>query len=411
VPQSLRHEHAVVLGAGVQGVLAALALASRGCAVTLIDEAPQCLSRASIVNEGKIHLGHVYANDRTFETPRLMLRAALSFGPLLERFIGHPIDWPAFRASPFFYLAAHDSQLTVDQLFAHYARLEEAYREMRGEGFRDYLGMEPETLTRPAVIPPAVNRTLFSAAAETAETAIDPRRLRDILSRAVENAPLITTMYDHRIEDIRRTHGGFLVEGRTRANTSWTRTAGLAVNCLWTDRLRIDEQLGITPRRPWVYRLKYRVLAELPEDLVDRVPSLTIALGKYGDLVTYQGQRSVYLSWYPACLQGWACTRDIPSAWRGPIDGHVDAAARSRVVQPTLDAFDAMVPGVARATVTDVRAGVIVSWGETDIDDPHSELHERRDVGVHAFDGYFSIDTGKLTCAPLFASRLLEALG
>jgi hypothetical protein len=51
---------------------------------------------------------------------------------------------------------------------------------------------------------------------------------------------------------------------------------------------------------------------------------------------------------------------------------------------------------------------VIVCWGATDIDDPSSELHRRRDIGVHDHDGYFSIDTGKLTCAPLFATELAD---
>jgi hypothetical protein len=39
-------------------------------------------------------------------------------------------------------------------------------------------------------------------------------------------------------------------------------------------------------------------------------------------------------------------------------------------------------------------------------DDPASELHNRYDVGVEAHDGYFSIDTGKFTAAPLFADHL-----
>jgi hypothetical protein len=57
-----------------------------------------------------------------------------------------------------------------------------------------------------------------------------------------------------------------------------------------------------------------------------------------------------------------------------------------------------------------IDAGITVSWRASDISDPRSELHERHAVGVHAHDGYFSIDTGKFTCAPLFAARLLDQL-
>ena len=56
---------------------------------------------------------------------------------------------------------------------------------------------------------------------------------------------------------------------------------------------------------------------------------------------------------------------------------------------------------------------MIFAWGETDIDDPGSELHERHDIGTSSRDGYHSIDTGKLTMAPVFgraaAERVLEA--
>ena len=50
---------ALVLGAGFQGVCAALALASRGYAVELVDQADRCFTRASGRNEAKIHLGDV----------------------------------------------------------------------------------------------------------------------------------------------------------------------------------------------------------------------------------------------------------------------------------------------------------------------------------------------------------------
>jgi glycine/D-amino acid oxidase-like deaminating enzyme len=74
-------ERVVVLGAGSQGVLSALMLRNRGHAVTLIDKAPAPLLRAGLRNEGKIHLGFIYVNDPSFDTPRLMLRSALAFAP------------------------------------------------------------------------------------------------------------------------------------------------------------------------------------------------------------------------------------------------------------------------------------------------------------------------------------------
>jgi hypothetical protein len=44
-------------------------LAARGVGVDLFDARARCLTRASAQNEGKIHLGYVYANDTTLSPP------------------------------------------------------------------------------------------------------------------------------------------------------------------------------------------------------------------------------------------------------------------------------------------------------------------------------------------------------
>ena len=53
---------------------------------------------------------------------------------------------------------------------------------------------------------------------------------------------------------------------------------------------------------------------------------------------------------------------------------------------------------------------MVCALGDTDIDDLDSRLHQRWEIGVTARDGYFSIDTGKLTCAPSFALGLAKAV-
>jgi hypothetical protein len=50
-----------------------------------------------------------------------------------------------------------------------------------------------------------------------------------------------------------------------------------------------------------------------------------------------------------------------------------------------------------------VQGGVIVAWGQTDIDDPGSELHRRYEIGVTSNGHYHSVDPGKLTMTPYFA--------
>ena len=58
----------------------------------------------------------------------------------------------------------------------------------------------------------------------------------------------------------------------------------------------------------------------------------------------------------------------------------------------------------------EVGAGVIFAWGERDIDDPVSGLHERAAIGPEFRDGYVTVNTGKLTTAPLFADEVARRL-
>ena len=64
-----------MLGGGLQGACVALELATHGVPVDLFEGGDRCLTRASAQNEGKVHLGYVYANDHTLSTARTMVRA------------------------------------------------------------------------------------------------------------------------------------------------------------------------------------------------------------------------------------------------------------------------------------------------------------------------------------------------
>jgi hypothetical protein len=58
----------------------------------------------------------------------------------------------------------------------------------------------------------------------------------------------------------------------------------------------------------------------------------------------------------------------------------------------------------------EVVGGIVFAQGAGDIDDPTSVLHERHRIGPRSYGRYHSVDTGKLTTAPLFAHRLAGEL-
>jgi len=150
------------------------------------------------------------------------------------------------------------------------------------------------------------------------------------------------------------------------------------------------------------------LLGEIAPEL-EQAPSFTFVLGSYGDLVVYP-DRHTYISWYPTCMKGWCSDVTTPPEWDGPSSGNSNRQSAANIARETLAEFGKVIPGLERSKIDIVDAGIIFSWGESDIDHLESQLHKRFDIGVHEYDGYFSIDTGKFTCAPYFAQELLNRL-
>lgn len=399
-------EPVVVLGAGLAGVCTALALSRRGRRVTIIDQAPDCLLRASLRNEGKIHLGLVYANDPSARTAHLMLEAALRFDRVVEELVGAPVDWAGLRSSAFRYAVLPGSLRTLRELQDAYARLQTRHDQLTRDESLTYLGTRPSALWRPLREPAArewLGPGVSAGVVATAELALDLARFCQLLRAALESAEGVERRWCHRVDDAERTAGGYRLRGRTAAGEPWSMRAAIVVNCLWEDRMRLDAQLGFWPRRPWVHRLKYRVLGRLPGALRD-LPSFTLVLGPFGDIVTWPSGRA-YLSWYPACLQGWSSELTVPESWRPACDGQAEPRVAHDISTAALRELDRVVPGLGAMAIDTVDAGIITAWGATDIDDPGSGLHARHEVGPWAAEGWISVDTGKLTTAPLFAER------
>ena len=83
--------HVAVLGGGIMGCCTALQLARRGLTVTIVDAAGALMTGASRWNEGKIHLGYLYAADPSLATARRLLPGGLAFRPLMEDLLGQSI--------------------------------------------------------------------------------------------------------------------------------------------------------------------------------------------------------------------------------------------------------------------------------------------------------------------------------
>jgi|SRR5438309_6693722 len=397
-----------VLGAGLTGVATALELARRDVHVTLVDQDPRAVNRASLRNEGKIHLGLIYANDRTLASARLQLEGALSFRSLLSRWIGPRADTLPL-STPYVYLVARDSLLTVDQLEQHYAAVESLYREhVRHDPGIDYLGSRPTRLYErcpPGGVPQPFNMDHFIGGFLTQELAIDTDALARALRDAVGESEGIDFLSEHKVLSVERANGLLRIEG-TNPNGTWRIDTDQVVNALWENRIAFDRMIGVNCPTGWVHRLKYRVIAQIPGKLRGG-PSATMVLGPYGDVVV-RADGTAYLSWYPIGLQGWTHEISPPAAWNSPCRGEIEEAKSRSLARDILGAIDARYPGMGESRPILVDAGAIVAYGKTDVDDASSALHDRTQIGVTSIEGYHSVDPGKLTTAPLFAKRAAD---
>jgi glycine/D-amino acid oxidase-like deaminating enzyme len=389
-----------VLGAGLQGSCTALELARHGVEVDLVDRAGAVMTGASSHNEGKVHLGYIYANDPTRRTARTMIEGALEFGPGLRRWLGAGLD-DVVTSSPFVYVVHRESMLGVEEVETHLADCVRTARELLGGREPDYFGADPRVAPRrlpDAELAGRFDPATVVAAYATEEVAVDPTSLARAVRPALEAEPLVRLVLDTEVRAVTRLDSGVVVH-----TDRWDETYDHVVNALWSGRLAVDRTAGVVAERPWLWRVKYFVrLAP-----TCALPSTTIMLGPFGDVVTY-ADGGAFLSWYPAGRLG--TSADLtPPAW--PVE--LDAVPAKQALEGIVDGLAEVIPEVGRvpgAELADGRVlgGVIYAHGHTDIDDPASVLHERHDIGPATYGHYHSVDTGKLTMAPRFARLTAE---
>jgi hypothetical protein len=401
--------HIGILGGGLQGCCLALAFAEYGKKVTLYDKNERLISRAGASNEGKIHLGYMYANDPTLRTARIMARGALAFEAFITRFLSGSSR--AFEtSSPAAYVVHRNSQRSREEFAdfirnAHDCVVQEAAGRQPSY-FGQNLHQPPRRWTR-SELETEFDGRIAVEAYDTCEVAINPMALAEELGNCVINHPRIDVQLSCAIESAANNGSSVTVVG-TRDGQRFTTRFDHVVNALWDGRLALDKAYGLKIDRPWIHRLKYGVSMRLSDD--DIMPrSATFVSGPFGEVVSYP-RGLIYLTWYPVCLR--ELTRALtPPEWPNLVEGTL----REQIVSGTVSQMSEFVLALRNLrpeTLTDasVKGGAIVAVGETDIYDPKSELHNRYEIGITSDNRYHSVDPGKLTMAPYFAQQLADQI-
>jgi glycine/D-amino acid oxidase-like deaminating enzyme len=423
--QSEKNNSAVgILGGGIMGCCLALALSQRGHTVDLFDMADRPLTGASLHNEGKLHLGYVYANDPDDMTYLSMIMGSLSFGRLIQALTG--MDPAAMKVStPFQYIVPNDSQLTLDAVAKHFEHVDKAIRINMAESQALYFGrsIKNSRMNDPVFSNDTFPKRSVMGSFTTDEISVDPGIIAEWLIAAINRDNRIRFRGRNHIRSVTPLSSGMSeVEVFADEKTIKYRF-DCVVNCLWGDKIRIDRTAGILSDDPVMVRYKAAIRISSKEPEFHLLPSVTAILGSYGDLVNF-GNGDFYLSWYPLCKLGETVNGDMQDMVRlmqpsGIIDStgimpypqdpkcQINRQLQEDFVDSCILAMCDLIPGlsglIGKKHSFTIGGGFILAKGSTDINDPESQLHQRYRTGPVAHGSYISVDTGKYCLAPMHA--------
>jgi 2-polyprenyl-6-methoxyphenol hydroxylase-like FAD-dependent oxidoreductase len=397
-----------ILGAGGTGVCTALELAQRGYKVDLYEKSAAAVSKASYVNEGKIHLGYIYAMDKDLHTAKKMIMGALHFVSNLKRWISlAPED---VISTPFYYGVHRDSLMEAPELHHHYQKCNQLFDEARDHFKKKYLDLfdtAEATRLSDSELEQIANPRFLKAAFATKEYAIEPRAIAEKLREALNREPSVNLLLHTTVDSVERNGNQFNVYSTDKKGKKQKETYTDVVNATWAGRLLIDKQLNIPAPAAWSFRYKFgnKILIPLQRD---EIPSVTMVQGPFGDTVNFR-DRGMFLSWYPIGRTGWS-EEHSPPDW----DAALTDEERMRVFNESFEQIAHRVPSVRNLTFKpeDVHpvGGVIYALGNSDVDDVKSKLHVRYQAGIESHGNYHSVNTGKYTLIPYLGVKIADRI-
>ncbi|WP_407440099.1 FAD-dependent oxidoreductase [Lelliottia sp.] len=172
----MARKNIAIAGGGFFGLYLAEQMALKGCHVTVYEKSPQLMSRASYVNQARVHNGYHY--PRSILTA---LRSRLSFPRFVEEFSD-----------------------CIDDEFSKYYLVAGSLSKVTGEQFRRFcqrIGAECEDA--PASVKRLVNPAMIDSVFTTREYAFDAHKLRDIILKRLDAAG-VSIVTDAVVEKVRK---------------------------------------------------------------------------------------------------------------------------------------------------------------------------------------------------------------
>jgi FAD dependent oxidoreductase len=370
----------------------AVLLARNGARVTLFDAAERPMSRAGRWNEGKIHLGYLYAADPTLNTARKLIAGGQLFRPIVESIIESSIEGHLTSGQEL-YLTHTDSVVGPSTTLGYL----NAVWELNGDTSEK--APRPTRLTQYELAKISENPKLV-AGFRVPEKSVNTSWIADRILARLTTHKAIEMKCDCVVKSAEKSVRGWSVETCDGDFIGFD----AVVNALWEGKSAVDDASGYGSGERLSYRFRASVFMKVAHSGLNNV---VITTGPFGDIKNYD-DGSVYLSWYPAALLLDCRQAHAPAA--PVIDGVNEIGICSRTIDALSEFFPVVANLPAAASETVVRGGWVVAHGGGLLSDPLSRLHRRDEFGVSRHDSYYSVDVGKYSVAPWLASRLAAEL-
>ena len=397
-----------ILGAGLAGCCAALELARKGYKTMVFDRSILPINQASLHNEGKLHLGYVYARATEDETHKKMIEGSLQFLGIIEYLTGIP-HAHFNRSSRFKYAVPKATMLPLENILSHFQKVDTEIERFiyHQQSYKTHQRINPSRLLKLNRVK-HFNRNNLLGVIETPEYSVDPVQIANIVSASVLSSDMIDFRGHCEITKVsKKASGGYQIYIDDPSG-SHTMEFDACINCLWEERIKLDKLIGIQPKKTSLTRYKASITFFHRGDVLKAIPSTTLVSGAFGDVVNYQNGL-YYLSWYPACKIGQTIDEDVRE-----LKSKISRINKEDLIFETISKLSKYLKPVNKfiniIKLGKVGGGFICGWAKTDITDPNSQLHGRNDIGVVAHGRWISVNTGKYCTAPLYGTRAAEQL-
>lgn len=264
-----------ILDSGIMGSSLALFLARKDADVTLFDKAEKPFSAASRWNEGKIHLGYLYAADTSLDSAEHVMPGGLMFRPLVEELLGTSIE-PAVTRQNDIYLCHRNSVVKPDAMENYMRQVTEKLNANPNKShyLTKSLNAEVRRLSKNELEEVSGSPDII-AGFRVPEYSVETTWIADRFVEVIHAEKRIELQMKTKIESVIASNGDHEESWDIHTSKGIFPSCDYVINALWEGRMAIDQKVGLKTSSIWSNRFRQSLFIRTSEPV--KTPCVVIA--------------------------------------------------------------------------------------------------------------------------------------